>query len=507
MTFASQKRGAMPEWYVKKSKQKRELLITKCKQVWEKARVGHLSDKDRKPLVEELMNGITGHIEEVVFKHDASRMVQCCIKYGTPQDISHIYEELKPRMLELIKSTYGKYIVLAFMNHLKSLRPDIMDLCKGRVEELLKNKDSAYMIEVIYHTYASPKQKKAMLSELYCVQVKKSPQYSGMTLAKVIETAPSLKVVIKDHMKKLLFALVQKGGLGDMTIILKALWEYLSLFQDDDFVELLQEQIIEFLHHKDGMCIANFLIRRSTAKHRKTILKTFKPHLIKVWKEEYGHLVLITAFDCVDDTKMLQKNLITDVAINIDGLDLLTCQYARRVVSFLLTKSTKLVPNNYATMLRDDKALSLDTSKKESAVRFNELKDSCEAEFTKYITTNMHLFLASDACTLVESLIVFGNSDLSTAILRKVFQCAQHDLELLKNNKFGKMVTRILKSEKNEALSDLFVPFLSENLTALVNTDAKYMLSSFAKGNQCFMDKMKSLDNENEAVEYINKEE
>lgn len=40
---------------------------------------------------------------------------------------------------------------------------------------------------------------------------------------------------------------------------------------------------------------------------RKVLLKTFKTHVTKVAKEEYGHMVLLVAFDVVDDVKFVQK--------------------------------------------------------------------------------------------------------------------------------------------------------------------------------------------------------
>ena len=40
-------------------------------------------------------------------------------------------------------------------------------------------------------------------------------------------------------------------------------------------------------------------------------MKTF---VIKICMEEYGHLVLLAMFDCVDDTKLVQKAII-DVRI------------------------------------------------------------------------------------------------------------------------------------------------------------------------------------------------
>ena len=36
-------------------------------------------------------------------------------------------------------------------------------------------------------------------------------------------------------------------------------------------------------------------------------MKSLKTFMVKVAKEEYGHLALLALFDCVDDTKHLYK--------------------------------------------------------------------------------------------------------------------------------------------------------------------------------------------------------
>ena len=42
------------------------------------------------------------------------------------------------------------------------------------------------------------------------------------------------------------------------------------------------------------------------------LLKTLKSYVVKIAKEEFGHFVLLAAFDVVDDTKFVQK-VILDV--------------------------------------------------------------------------------------------------------------------------------------------------------------------------------------------------
>ena len=49
----------------------------------------------------------------------------------------------------------------------------------------------------------------------------------------------------------------------------------------------------------------------SVVKDRKLILKSFKSYVVKIALEEFGHMVLLALFDCVDDTKMVQKIILS----------------------------------------------------------------------------------------------------------------------------------------------------------------------------------------------------
>lgn len=40
---------------------------------------------------------------------------------------------------------------------------------------------------------------------------------------------------------------------------------------------------------------------------RKIIMKSFKSHVAKICKDEFGYLALIALFDTVDDTKLVGK--------------------------------------------------------------------------------------------------------------------------------------------------------------------------------------------------------
>ena len=58
------------------------------------------------------MEIIRGKVKDIVFKHDASRIVQTVVKYGGQKERNEIAEELKGKYRELAQSKYSKVRVM-----------------------------------------------------------------------------------------------------------------------------------------------------------------------------------------------------------------------------------------------------------------------------------------------------------------------------------------------------------------------------------------------------------
>lgn len=54
------------------------------------------------------MEIIRGRVKEIVFKHDASRIVQTVVKYGGQKERNEIALELKGKYPELAQNKYSK---------------------------------------------------------------------------------------------------------------------------------------------------------------------------------------------------------------------------------------------------------------------------------------------------------------------------------------------------------------------------------------------------------------
>ena len=55
-----------------------------------------------------MMDAVRGKVTEIVFKHDASRIVQTIVKYGGQKERNEIAVELKGKYKELAQSKYSK---------------------------------------------------------------------------------------------------------------------------------------------------------------------------------------------------------------------------------------------------------------------------------------------------------------------------------------------------------------------------------------------------------------
>ena len=94
----SQRRAAKPN---------SELLI-EAKRAWSSARQKNISKLERDKYVKALMDVIRGKVKDIVFKHDARRIVQTVVKYGGQKEREEIAKELSGKYKELAQNKYSK---------------------------------------------------------------------------------------------------------------------------------------------------------------------------------------------------------------------------------------------------------------------------------------------------------------------------------------------------------------------------------------------------------------
>jgi hypothetical protein len=104
---------------------------------------------------------------QIIFKHDASRIIQCCLKYGDQEQKNAIAEELKNDIVAISKSQYGKFIVSKILRFCKEYRTIVITSFYGQVRKLIRHKDASAVIEECYIQFCNAAQRNALLQEFY----------------------------------------------------------------------------------------------------------------------------------------------------------------------------------------------------------------------------------------------------------------------------------------------------------------------------------------------------
>jgi pumilio family protein 6 len=83
-------------------------LLADAKRAWSLAQQKTITKKERAAHIASLMEIVRGMIQDIVFKHDASRIVQTIVKWGSQAQRSQVATELQGRFKELAESKYSK---------------------------------------------------------------------------------------------------------------------------------------------------------------------------------------------------------------------------------------------------------------------------------------------------------------------------------------------------------------------------------------------------------------
>lgn len=66
----------------------------------------------REKLVQQMASKMEGQVLQVTLRHDASRIVESILQYGTEKQREKILHELVSKLVEIAKTPYGHFVVL-----------------------------------------------------------------------------------------------------------------------------------------------------------------------------------------------------------------------------------------------------------------------------------------------------------------------------------------------------------------------------------------------------------
>lgn len=82
-----------------------------------------MEKEERKKLVKEVFEIITGRVKELVFKHDSVRIIQTALKYGTIEQRRIIAQELKGEFKTLAEGKYSKFLIAKLLEKKYEILP------------------------------------------------------------------------------------------------------------------------------------------------------------------------------------------------------------------------------------------------------------------------------------------------------------------------------------------------------------------------------------------------
>jgi pumilio family protein 6 len=134
------------------------------------------------------MDVIRGKVTEIVFKHDASRIVQTVVKYGGKKERDEVAVELKGKYREMAQNKYSKASLLemhmsSIIEHLSqflvkrliklspSHRASILLEFQSHVLRLLLHREATSVLADAFELYANAYERTLLLRDFYGKEV------------------------------------------------------------------------------------------------------------------------------------------------------------------------------------------------------------------------------------------------------------------------------------------------------------------------------------------------
>ncbi|KAJ4367437.1 Pumilio y domain member 6 [Neocucurbitaria cava] len=391
-------------------------IIERTKKLWEKLRLkSHIEKDERKKLVKELFEIITGRVKDFVFKHDSVRVIQTAIKYSTMEQRRMIARELKGEYKVLAEGKYSKFLIAKLV---EKGDPEIRDLVitefYGHVKRMINHPEAAWIVDDIYRQIATQEQKNRLLREWY------GPEFSikGLAiqgtdsgeLSVILAESPEKRKPVMSYLENQINSLIQKKLTG-FTMLHDAMLQYFLVCepgteQANDFLEHLkpdptlkegeEADNVDLLKNlaftKSGSRLMSLCFAYGTAKDRKIFLRPYKDTIETMAYDVHAHHVLLAALAVTDDTKLSSKSIYSELLPSNDTLpekviNMVNDARARTVLLYPFAADAKwLLDDNTRERLAELYTIRQKTSKKDPNTRLQEIAKNIEPQLLSAIT-------------------------------------------------------------------------------------------------------------------------
>ncbi|ESZ97033.1 putative Pumilio like proteiny domain family member 6 [Sclerotinia borealis F-4128] len=426
--------------------------LARTKKIWERLRrKSHVPKEERKQLVEELFELITGNIKDFVLKHDSVRVVQTAVKYSNPEQKRLIAKELAGTYRQLAESRYAKFLIgKLLIQGDDEIRDLIVPEFYGHVRRLIKHPEAGWILDDIYRGVATKQQKAIILREWYgaefAVMERDTSTFLTGELSEILAAEPGKRASIMRYLQEMINHLLQKKTNG-FTLLHDAMLQYFlnakqGTEEITDFIELLKgdeeaDLMKNLAFTKSGARVVCLALVYGGAKDRKHILKMYKDTLQLMAGDPNGHIVILTAYEVIDDTVLTAKSIFPELLSKDEEKQVENIMFsandlnARTTLLYLFQgRSKSLFPSSHNSdleLLSEIDTIRTTTSKKDPEIRRQELIKALSPYLLKAIASaSRELIATSFGCQFITE-VLFGAEGDKTAALESLAEAVSGD--------------------------------------------------------------------------------
>ncbi|KAB8238864.1 uncharacterized protein BDW43DRAFT_70133 [Aspergillus alliaceus] len=417
-------------------------MIQRSKQLWERLRrKSHVPLEERKKLIAELFDIITGRVRDFVFKHDSVRVIQTALKYANIEQRKQIAGELKGHYNELAQSRYAKFLIGKLIVHGDAeIRDLIIPEFYGHVKRLIRHPEASWILDDVYRQVATKEQKANLLREWYGTEFSIFKAEKGKVpvaeLSEILKESPEKRGPIMHFLYELVNQLIQKKSTG-FTMLHDAMLQYFlntkpGSSEANEFIELLKgdeegDLVKNLAFTPSGSRLMCLSLAYSSAKDRKMLIRPYKDTIKLMAGDLYAHMVLLTAFEVIDDTKLTAKSIYpellsqgTDAETRNEELLYQISDLTGRIpilFPFAGDRAKWLLPDIDQGVLKEIREIRQETSKKEPSIRRQELVKAASPTLLELIAARADSLLeTSFGCQFISEVLFDADGDKSAAL-------------------------------------------------------------------------------------------
>ena len=443
-------------------------MIARTKKLWEQLRrKSHVPLEQRKKLVKELFEIITCRVRDFVFKHDSVRVIQTALKYGNLEQRKQIARELQGSYKELAQSRYAKFLVGKLIVHGDAETRDlIIPEFFGHVKRLIRHPEGSWILDDIYRTVATKEQRTRLLREWYGPEfvIFQDDKETSADLPKILAAHPEKRSPIMHFLHELINQLVQKKTTG-FTMLHDAMLQYFlstkpGSTEANEFIELLKgdeegDLVKNLAFTQSGSRLMSLALAYASAKDRKLILRFYRDTVKVMAGDLYGHMVLLAAYEVIDDTKLSSKSIFPELLNQNDAEEARYEELLHQVndltaripvlYPFAGDRVKWLMPELDQEVLKEVREVRQETSKKDPAVRRQELVKAASPTLLEFIAARAESLLETTfGCQLLSEVLFEADGD-KTAALTAVAEAAKTQSETRDSAAVGRMLKSLVQ--------------------------------------------------------------